>query len=206
MTSVCLIDYGAGNLHSAFRGLERASDGSADLVISADPDVIRRSDRLVLPGVGAFASCAEGLRAQDGLEDAIKEAVTRKAKPFLGICVGMQLLASLGLEHETTTGLDIVPGTVRALKAETLRVPHMGWNEVRARGDHPLLPADEDAYFVHSYVFEAEHADDVIAETDYGERFTAAVARGNVAGAQFHPEKSGAYGLSFLSNFLKWRP
>ncbi|GGY51699.1 imidazole glycerol phosphate synthase subunit HisH [Parvularcula lutaonensis] len=207
MPVVCLIDYGAGNLHSAKRGLERAAPSPDWRVeVSADPETLLAADRLVLPGVGAFASCAAGLRARDGVEQAIHEAVSKQAKPFLGICVGMQLLADRGLEHQITEGLGLIAGTVRALDAKGLRVPHMGWNDVRARKEHPVLPADSDAYFVHSYVFECEDEDAVIATCDYGETFPAAVAKDTVIGAQFHPEKSGAYGLSFLKNFLEWRP
>mgnify|MGYP006266350583 CR=1 FL=1 len=207
MPLVCLVDYGAGNLHSAARGLERAAPSADHRVeVSDDPAVIRDADRIVLPGVGAFASCAAGLRARPGLEDAILQAVGEGGRPFLGICVGMQLLASVGLEHERTQGLDLVPGVVRPMSTGALRKPHMGWNDVDASADHPLLPADGDAYFVHSFVFEPEDATDVIATTTYGETFPAAIARGTVAGAQFHPEKSGAYGQAFLRNFLEWRP
>ncbi|MEM1381532.1 MAG: imidazole glycerol phosphate synthase subunit HisH [Pseudomonadota bacterium] len=206
MPTVCLIDYGAGNLHSAQRGLERAAP-SADhrIVVSADPNVILHADRLVLPGVGAFASCAEGLRARLGLEDAIRDAVLEKGRPFLGICVGMQLLADRGLEHGVTEGLGFIPGEVRLLDTRGERIPHMGWNDVRTETSHPLSPNDGDAYFVHSYCFDASGSD-IVATTTYGETFPATVARGNVAGAQFHPEKSGQYGQAFLTNFLEWRP
>lgn len=206
MPNVCLIDYGAGNLHSAQRGLERAGAGGWDIVVSADPDTILSADRIVLPGVGAFASCAEGLRARPGLEEALKEAVSRRAVPFLGICVGMQLLAERGLEHQETEGLGFIPGVVKMLDAKGQRLPHMGWNDVSATADHPLLPNDGDAYFVHSFAMETSSAGDVIAKTEYGDTFPAAVARDNVAGSQFHPEKSGPYGMAFLKNFLEWRP
>ncbi|MEM9840149.1 MAG: imidazole glycerol phosphate synthase subunit HisH [Pseudomonadota bacterium] len=206
MSSVCLIDYGAGNLHSARTGLERAApNAEIAITVSADPETILHADRLVLPGAGAFASCAAGLRAQDGLEEAIHEAVRGRGVPFLGICVGMQLLAERGLEHGVSDGLGLIPGEVRMLNTAGERLPHMGWNDVRARSEHPVLPADGDAYFVHSYAFDAA-PEDVIAEAEYGTRFAAAIARDNVAGAQFHPEKSGVYGQIFLRNFLEWRP
>jgi glutamine amidotransferase len=206
MQTVCLIDYGAGNLHSARRGLERAAgEAGLRIIASAEPEMIRAADRLVLPGVGAFRSCMEGLRARPGAKEAIHEAVT-SGTPFLGICVGMQLLAGRGLEHEETEGLGLIPGTVRELRAPALRLPHMGWNDVAASRPSPLLPEDGDAYFVHSFCFDTEEESDVIATCSYGEDFAAAVQRENVAGAQFHPEKSGAYGMAFLSNFLRWRP
>lgn len=207
MPLVCLIDYGAGNLHSASKGLERAAPTPDWRVESTDdPNRLLEADRLVLPGVGAFASCAEGLRARRGVEDAIHEAVARRGIPFLGICVGMQLLASRGREHQETEGLGLIPGTVRALDTKGQRSPHMGWNDVCASAKHPLLPENDDAYFVHSFAFDADDDSDVIAVTEYGTTFPAAIARGNVAGAQFHPEKSGAYGQAFLRNFLEWTP
>lgn len=207
MPTVCVIDYGAGNLHSAVRGLERAAP-SADWTISVSdqPHEILHADRIVLPGVGAFASCADGLRARAGVEDALHEAVSTKGLPFLGICVGMQLLADRGEEHGTTPGLRFIPGVVRALDTQDLRSPHMGWNDVVPTTEHALLPAQGDAYFVHSFIFDAEHETDVIASASHGETFAAAIARDNVAGSQFHPEKSGAYGQAFLKNFLEWRP
>jgi glutamine amidotransferase len=206
MPSVCLIDYGAGNLHSAAKGLERAApDGSWSVRASADPRDILSADRLVLPGVGAFRSCAEGIAAGPGLREALDRFV-ESGRPFLGICVGMQLLASRGLEHGETDGLGFIPGTVRKLETGGLTTPHMGWNDVISSGAHPLLPEDGDAYFVHSFVFEPEDAADVAATCTYGEAFPAVIDRDNVAGAQFHPEKSGAYGLQFLRKFLEWSP
>jgi glutamine amidotransferase len=198
---VTLIDYGSGNTHSAAKALSRMG-GAVSL--SGDPDLVSRSERIVLPGVGAFASCRARLQARDGLVPALVDAVGRGA-PFLGICVGMQLLATRGLEHGETEGLDLIPGTVRKLETGALKSPHMGWNEVRPRG-HALLPEGGDAYFVHSYCFEPEDEGDVAATCDYAETFPALVARGNVAGTQFHPEKSQGYGLALLERFLGWRP
>lgn len=207
MPRLCLIDYGAGNLHSAARGLERAgAEGHWQLEVTADPAIIQQADRLVLPGVGAFKSCAEGLRARPGLEEAIHHFVRELERPFLGICVGMQLLAERGLEHGETQGLGFIPGTVEEMTTGELRKPHMGWNDVTATSDHPLLPADRDAYFVHSYALTASDPSTVIAACEYGGPFPAAVAKDNVAGAQFHPEKSGPYGQEFLTRFLEWKP
>ncbi|MBB4659971.1 imidazole glycerol phosphate synthase subunit HisH [Parvularcula dongshanensis] len=206
MPKVCLIDYGSGNVHSARKALMRVAESAHDVVLSGDPDVIASADRLVLPGVGAFAACMARLSAQDGVVDAMNEAVA-KGRPFLGICVGMQLLADRGLEHGETGGLGLIGGTVRRLETGALKSPHMGWNDVRARGQrHPLLPPDGDAYFVHSFVFEPEDDAVIAATAEYGEPVPALIARGNVAGTQFHPEKSQAYGLALLSNFLEWRP
>ena len=207
MTSILLIDTGSGNVHSARKALIAAGAGSVEL--TADPDAVRRAERLLLPGVGAFASCAARLRARDGLEEAILEAASG-GTPLLGICVGMQLLADEGFEHGRTRGLGLIPGVVRALDAGSLRVPHMGWNEVAAQRPHPLLPDPNvgagHAYFVHSYRFAPTDAGDVAATCTYGEAFPALIARGNVAGTQFHPEKSQAYGLDLLSRFLRWSP
>jgi glutamine amidotransferase len=206
MPIVCLIDYGAGNLHSAERGLMRAApDASWKVVVSAEPETLLAADRLVLPGVGAFASCAKGLRARKGLEEAIHGAVDEKQIPFLGICVGMQLLADRGLEHGETKGLGLIAGTVRPLKNTSLRLPHMGWNDVVARRAHPALPEDGDAYFVHSFAFDAANENDVLATCDYSETFPAVIGRNNILGAQFHPEKSGEYGQAFLRKFLEWQ-
>ena len=207
MTSVLLIDTGSGNVHSARKALLAA--GAETVELTADADAVRRADRLLLPGVGAFASCAGRLRARDGLEDAIREAAAG-GTPLLGICVGMQLLADEGFEHGRTPGLGLIPGAVRALEAGSLRVPHMGWNEVTAEQSHPLLPDASvgagHAYFVHSYCFAPTDPDSVAATCTYGEAFPALIARGTVAGTQFHPEKSQAYGLDLLSRFLRWSP
>lgn len=215
--SVVLIDYGSGNLNSAAKAFERAGrEGghAVPVLVTADPEQVRRAERVVLPGVGAFADCMRGLRSVPGLVDALTEAVRRDAKPFLGICVGMQLLATRGLEHVTTPGLDWIGGEVAALRPgdPALKVPHMGWNTLALAVPHPLLdgvPTGEDglhAYFVHSYALRPADPADVVATTDYAGPVTAVVARGNVAGTQFHPEKSQALGLRLIANFLRWRP
>ena len=212
-----IIDYGSGNLHSARKAFERAArTGERDtpVEVSADPDRVRRADRLVLPGVGAFADCMAGLRSVPGLRDATTAAGRRDGKPFLGICVGMQLMATRGREHTVSNGLDWIPGEVRALAPDdpALKIPHIGWNTLEARRPHPLLdgiPTGEDgrhAYFVHSYALVADEPGDVVATADYAGPVTALVARGNVAGTQFHPEKSQSLGLALIANFLAWRP
>ncbi|MET0240961.1 MAG: imidazole glycerol phosphate synthase subunit HisH [Sphingobium sp.] len=202
---VALIDYGAGNLQSVRNALVAA--GCDDVRVTADPAVVLAADRIVLPGVGAFAHCRDALFGIDGLVDAMAEAVDAKATPFLGICVGMQLLASTGEEHGVHSGLGWIPGTVRLLEPTdpAAKVPHMGWNDVVAGAAHPLLIPGE-AYFLHSYHFVAERADHVIATSAHGDPFVAAVARDTIVGVQFHPEKSQSYGLSFLKRFLEWRP
>ena len=215
--TVAIVDYGSGNLHSAQKALERAAatlDAPPPVVLTADPETVRRAERIVLPGVGAFADCMRGLEAVPGMRAALEEAVKRDGKPFLGICVGMQLLASRGLEHVETAGLGWIPGDVTALRPAdpALKIPHMGWNTLTARRPHALfagLPTGPDglhAYFVHSYGLAATRPDDVAAVTDYGGPVTAVVARDNVAGTQFHPEKSQALGLALLANFLRWAP
>ena len=216
MTAV-IIDYGSGNLHSAHKAFERAArTGARDVAVevTADPDRVRRAERLVLPGVGAFADCMAGLAAVPGLLDAATEAVRRRGVPFLGICVGMQLLATTGREHGATAGLGWVPGEVRALEPAdpALKIPHMGWNTLQARRPHPLLadiPTGDGgwhAYFVHSYALRPAEPADLVADTDYAGPVAAVVARDNVAGTQFHPEKSQALGLALIANFLGWRP
>ena len=215
--TVAIVDYGSGNLHSAQKAFERAAatlDGPPAITVTADPDTVRRAERIVLPGVGAFADCMRGLETVPGLRVALEEAVRRDGKPFLGICVGMQLMASRGLEHVETMGLGWIPGDVAALRPADpgLKIPHMGWNTIAARRSHPLLdgiPTGPDglhAYFVHSYQLYATRADDVVAAADYGGPLTALVAQGNVAGTQFHPEKSQALGLALIANFLRWMP
>ena len=204
---VALVDYGAGNLHSVENALRKVG---AQVSVTADPDVLRTADRIVLPGVGSFKACAEGLRAQDSAIEAMAERVRVGGAPFLGICVGMQLLATRGLEHGTTAGLDWIAGEVRAIEPidVSVKVPHMGWNDVattpHAKGD-PVIETGE-AYFLHSYHFHADSGRDVIAMTDHGGGLVAAVGRDNLLGVQFHPEKSQAYGLALLERFLAWRP
>lgn len=202
---IALIDYGAGNLHSVHNALKKA--GAADAVITADPDVVAKADRIVLPGVGAFRACRDALVGIDGMVDAMRAAVLERGAPFLGVCVGMQLLADAGEEFGRHEGLGWIGGTVRMIEPAdpAVKVPHMGWNDVVLAGSPPLLDAGE-AYFLHSYHFDATDPADVAATTDHGGPLVAAVARGNIMGAQFHPEKSQRYGLSFLSRFLEWRP
>lgn len=199
---VALIDYGAGNLHSVHNALKAA--GAKDVAVTDDPARVRAADRIVLPGVGAFAACMNGLVAIPGMVDALEQRVRGDKVPFLGICVGMQLLADRGLEHGTHAGLGWIGGEVRAMDATlSIKVPHMGWNDVTPSDDAPLIVPGE-AYFLHSYHFAAADAADVAAVTDHGGAVTAAVARGNILGVQFHPEKSQAYGLDLLRRFLDW--
>jgi glutamine amidotransferase len=217
MQRVVIIDYGSGNLHSAAKAFERAareSGAQAEIVVSARADDVLAADRIVLPGVGAFADCRRGLDAVPGMHAALAEAVHRKGRPFLGICVGMQLTATRGLEFEVTEGLDWIGGEVRAIAPgdPRLKIPHMGWNTLDVRTPHALLagiatgPAGLHAYFVHSYHLVAVDRATVVAETDYGGPVTAIVAKDNIAGTQFHPEKSQTLGLRLIANFLAWRP
>jgi glutamine amidotransferase len=200
--TLALIDYGAGNLHSVANALRAA--GCEDLAITADPDTVARADRIVLPGVGAFGACATALRATPGMVEAMEQRVRGEGAPFLGVCVGMQLMADAGEEMGTHAGLGWMAGRVRKLDPGTMeaKVPHMGWNDVVPSGPHPLLVRGE-AYFLHSYAFEGA---DVIATTDHAGPVTAAIGRDNLLGVQFHPEKSQAYGLALLKRFLQWRP
>ena len=201
--SLALIDYGAGNLHSVHNALKAA--GAGDVHVTADPDVVAKADRIVLPGVGAFAHCMEALSAIDGMIAAMEQRVRVDAIPFLGICVGMQLLADAGVEHGTTRGLGWIGGTVRAIApAIDLKIPHMGWNDVVPTQGAPLIEAGE-AYFLHSYHFDATDDADVLATTDHGGPLVAAVGRDNIMGVQFHPEKSQSYGINFLKRFLEWQ-
>ncbi len=213
--SVAIVDYGSGNLHSAHKAIERAAaEQGAQVIVTSDPDVVRRVDRIVLPGVGAFADCRRGLDHVAGMVEALEESVIRGSKPFLGICVGMQLLASRGLEHGVAQGLAWIPGEVIEIKPTTpnLKVPHMGWNTLAPKRQHPLLkdiPTGENglhAYFVHSYHLQATNPDHVIASTEYGAELTAMVGRDNIVGTQFHPEKSQKLGLALIANFLRWTP
>mgnify|MGYP006194594889 FL=1 len=201
--SLALIDYGAGNLHSVHNALKAA--GAGDVHVTADPDVVAKADRIVLPGVGAFAHCMEALSAIDGMIAAMEQRVRVDAIPFLGICVGMQLLADAGVEHKTTRGLGWISGNVRAIvPAADLKIPHMGWNDVVPTQGAPLIEAGE-AYFLHSYHFDATDDADVLATTDHGGPLVAAVGRDNIMGVQFHPEKSQSYGINFLKRFLEWQ-
>jgi glutamine amidotransferase len=215
--SVAIVDYGSGNLHSAHKALERAareSGSSTDVRLTSDPDDVRKADRIVLPGVGAFADCRRGLDAIDGMVDALNEAVIEEGKPFLGICVGMQLMATRGLEHQVTEGLGWIPGDVVAIEPAdpSLKIPHMGWNTLTVQTQHKLLDGIATgenglhAYFVHSFHLKPASPDLMIAETDHGGALTAIVGRDNLVGTQFHPEKSQTLGIALLRNFLRWRP
>jgi glutamine amidotransferase len=203
--TLALVDYGAGNLHSVANALKAA--GSEGVAVTADPMVVRAADRIVLPGVGSFKACAEGLRAIPGLIEAMAERVLVGAAPFLGICVGMQLLATRGVEHGATPGLGWIGGEVRRIEVTdpAIKVPHMGWNDVMPAAADGLIEPGE-AYFLHSYHFVPEAGVSVAAMTDHGGGLVAAVARDNLVGVQFHPEKSQAYGLALLARFLEWRP
>ncbi|MFA7263618.1 MAG: imidazole glycerol phosphate synthase subunit HisH [Caulobacter sp.] len=211
MQSVALIDYGSGNLRSAEKALRRAAEGLAapvDIVVTADPDVVAKADRLVLPGVGAFAACMGALTALDGMVEAMIQAAIGRGAPFLGICVGMQLLADRGLEFGETKGLGWIGGDVARLTPAdpAAKIPHMGWNALEAVADHPLLAGlGEGAhmYFTHSFAFTPKDPSHVIASVNHGGRFAAAVARDNIMGVQFHPEKSQTQGLRLLANFLE---
>jgi glutamine amidotransferase len=214
MSLVALIDYGSGNLASAAKALARAGaeSGSAhEIAVTADTDIVRGAERIVLPGVGAFADCMKGLSAIPGMVETLRGQVLQKGVPFLGICVGMQLLASIGREFGDHAGLGWIAGeVVKMTPADpALKIPHIGWNELTLRRAHPLLAGIESgahAYFVHSYQFVPALPEDLLATTDYGGPVTAVIGDGNIAGTQFHPEKSQATGLRLLGNFLKWRP
>jgi glutamine amidotransferase len=211
---VAIVDSGSGNLRSAAKAFERAAaeDGiSAQVEVTNEPEAVMSADRVVLPGVGAFADCRRGLATVSGLEVALYEAAIARARPFLGICVGMQLMADRGREFETIDGLGWIAGEVVAIEPRdaALKIPHMGWNEIEPRAAHPLLAglgAGVHAYFVHSYHFRLTDQADLVAVTDYGCPLTAIIARGNIAGTQFHPEKSQEAGLRLIGNFLRWRP
>ena len=213
MSTVALIDYGSGNLRSAEKALVEAArrlGGKHQVTVTYDPQVVAKADRIVLPGVGAFAACRKQLMARDGLVEAMAEAVKTRGAPFLGVCVGMQLLATRGLEFGETPGLDWISGEVRRIEPSNhaLKVPHMGWNALTAGREHALMAGEAEGhmYFTHSYALHADQPSDVIAWTDHGGPIVAAVARDNVAGVQFHPEKSQARGLKLLGDFLEWRP
>jgi len=210
---IAVIDYGSGNLRSAARALIRAvaeTGRSDEVVVTSDAETVRHADRIVLPGVGAFADCMQGLDGLPGMHQVLQETVIEGGRPFLGICVGMQLMAEWGREHGDTEGLGWLKGEVVALRPadSALKVPHMGWNELTVRRPHPLMAGiapGAHAYFVHSYHFAAAETE-IWTETDYGGPVAALVGRDNLAGTQFHPEKSQAVGLKLIANFLEWRP
>jgi len=214
---VAIIDYGSGNLRSATKAFERAAREAgieAEINLTDKAEIVAAADRIVLPGVGAYADCRRGLDAVPGMTEALLEAVEKRAQPFLGICVGMQLMSSRGLEKTVTQGFGWIPGDVVEMTPADpeLKIPQIGWNTLELNREHPLFagiptgPSGLHAYFVHSYHLDAKRAEDVLAVADYGGPVTAAVARGNLAGTQFHPEKSQALGLALIANFLKWRP
>jgi len=215
--TIAIIDYGSGNLRSAQKAFERAAreTGLSDRVnVSSWPEDVLAAERIVLPGVGAFADCRRGLDQVAGMVEALEQAVRRDGKPFLGICVGAQLLATRGLEHKPTSGLGWIAGDVAPIKPSDpdLKIPHMGWNTLDVQRSHKILdgittgPNGLHAYFVHSYQLYADNPEEVVATTDYGGPITAIVARDNIFGTQFHPEKSQTLGLRLIANFLKWRP
>jgi glutamine amidotransferase len=211
---VAIIDYGSGNLRSAAKAFERAAteEGiSARIEVTNEPEAVARADRVVLPGVGAFADCRRGLAAVPGLEAALRETAIARVRPFLGICLGMQLMADRGREFETVSGLGWIAGEVVPIEPRdaALKIPHMGWNQIEPRTPHPLLQglgAGAHAYFVHSYHFRLANPADLVAVTDYGGPLTAMIGYGNLAGTQFHPEKSQEAGLRLIGNFLRWCP
>ena len=211
---VAIVDYGSGNLCSAAKAFERAAHENeipAEVNVTSAPEAIAAADSIVLPGVGAFADCRRGLMVVPGLEAALHEAVMIRARPFLGICVGMQLMADAGREFEIVEGLGWIAGEVTAIEPADaeLKIPHMGWNEIEPRSEHPLLAGLDrgvHAYFVHSYHFRLADPTDIVATTDYGGALAAVVGRDNIAGTQFHPEKSQEAGLRLIRNFLRWRP
>ena len=215
--NVAIVDYGSGNLHSAAKAFERAArenDAAAAIVVTSDPDAVARADRVVLPGVGAFADCRRGLDAIGGMVESLNESVLQRGRPFLGICVGMQLMAERGREYQVTPGLGWIAGEVDRIRPAdpALRIPHMGWNTLDVLRPHPLLenvplgPGGLHAYFVHSYELKTENRASVIAQCDYGGPLTAIVGRDNMVGTQFHPEKSQRLGLALIANFLRWAP
>lgn len=215
--SVAIVDYGSGNLHSAAKAFERAARESGHpepILVTRDPDAVRKAERVVLPGVGAFADCRHGLDALPGMVEALDDIVRKKGRPFLGICVGMQLMAERGREYVATKGLGWIKGEVDKITPSdpALKIPHMGWNTLAARTQHKLLegiplgPSGLHAYFVHSYQLNPVDSADLLAQSEYGGPITAMVARDSMAGTQFHPEKSQKLGLALIANFLKWKP
>lgn len=208
-----IVDYQSGNLHSAEKAFQRMAreTGAGDVIVTSDPEVLRRADRVVLPGDGAFASCRARLYDHQGLFEALSEAVIERGRPFIGICIGMQMLAARGLEHGETPGFDWIPGTVGPITPpdKGLKVPHMGWNDLILDRAHPVFEGVETgqhAYFVHSYQFHVDDPAHLMAHADYGGPVTAVIARDNLIGTQFHPEKSQSVGLRMIANFLRWTP
>lgn len=217
MNTVAIIDYGSGNLHSACKAFERSARDAGldcDVIVTSNANEVAKADRIVLPGVGAFADCKRGLDSVPGMRAALDDAVRRRGRPFLGICVGMQLMAERGLEFETTEGLGWIKGDVKKILPANpaLKIPHMGWNTLEVRRSHPLLSGIETgpdglhAYFVHSFHLVANDTHELIAETDHGGAITAIVGYDNIVGTQFHPEKSQTLGLKLIRNFLNWTP
>jgi glutamine amidotransferase len=215
--SVAIVDYGSGNLHSAAKAFERAARESGHdqpILVTNDPSEVAKADRVVLPGVGAFADCRRGLDDIPGMVEALNESVLRRARPFFGICVGMQLMAERGREYQVTPGLGWIAGEVDRITPNDaeLKIPHMGWNTLNMLKPHPLLdeiplgPDGLHAYFVHSYELKPAHKSDLVAQADYGGPLTAIVGRDNIVGTQFHPEKSQRLGLKLIGNFLRWTP
>jgi len=215
--SVAIVDYGSGNLHSAAKAFERAareSNHSQPILVTSDPGAVAKADRVVLPGVGAFADCRRGLDAIPGMLEALNESVLQRRRPFFGICVGMQLMAERGREYQVTPGLGWIAGEVDRIAPtdKTLKIPHMGWNTLNMLQPHPLLadialgPDGLHAYFVHSYELKPSRKADLVAQADYGGPVTAIVGRDNMVGTQFHPEKSQRLGLRLIANFLSWAP
>ena len=215
--SVAIVDYGSGNLHSAAKAFERAARDAGlneQIEVTSSPDEVARADRVVLPGVGAFADCRRGLDAIPGMIEALETAVRKISKPFFGICVGMQLMAERGREYQVTPGLSWIAGEVDRITPSdaNLKIPHMGWNTLNVTKPHPLLDGIATganglhAYFVHSYELKLSRRDDLVAQADYGGPLTAMVGRDNMVGTQFHPEKSQKLGLKLIANFLKWAP
>ena len=215
--SVAIVNYGSGNLHSAAKAFERAARDAGrgqEIVVTSDPAAVTAADRVVLPGVGAFADCRRGLDAIDGMVEALDEAVRKKGRPLFGICVGMQLLAERGREYEVTEGLGWIAGEVDRIVPNdpNLKIPHMGWNTLNVARAHPVLeglsfgPQGRHAYFVHSFQLNVAQRADLVADADYGGPVTAIVARDNIFGTLFHPEKSQKFGLALIGNFLRWTP
>jgi len=203
--TIALIDFGAGNLHSVHNALMAA--GAGDVAVTADPNLVARADRIILPGVGAFGACRDALVGIEGMVAAMERRVCEENTPFLGICVGMQMLADKGIEFGAHAGLGWIGGTVEAIEQadETIKIPHMGWNDVTPTEGHDLLEPGE-AYYLHGYHFDVTDKTDILATTDHGRSLVSAVGRDNIVGVQFHPEKSQAYGLAFLNRFLEWKP